>query len=284
MKQLGDILFDTLQDLGMAKRYRAESAILHWPKIVGQDIAAHAVPIAVQRDIMVISVDNSVWCHHLSMMKEDVINKVNDFIGEKLIVDIRFKAGYLEKNQNYNQDKENFKTINQKLKLIRLDQEELQEAEALVRNVSEAGLQQKVLNIIKKQMAFTKLKKLNSWHKCSGCESLCPPELTYCTVCSLEDKEKKMGNIRKLLIEAPWLTYAELSKYIECLPEEFINAKTTLIIFFANSVKHSQHDNLEVMTLVMLVTGAKPEDVTEKLVQKTLAKFGRKNYVFTSGL
>lgn len=281
MNQLRDILPSTLQNLGLAKRYNTESAILHWPEIVGKDIAVHAVPTSVQRGTLLIAVNNSVWCHHLSMMKEEIIYKLNAFIGEKAIIDIRFQAGYLKKDKNTNQDKEKLETINQKLRFIQLDESELQQASDLAKHTAETKLRQKVFKIIKKHLAFKKLKKLNNWHKCAACESLCPKELTYCSVCSLENREAKLSNIRQLLTEAPWLTYAELCKYLECLPEEFIRAKTALTVFLANEINSGRSENLQVLTLVMLVTGAKPEDVTENLTKKTLDKFRRKSYVST---
>lgn len=284
MKQLRDILPVTLQNLGLTKRYNTEWAMLHWPEIVGRDIAAHAVPVNVQKGTIVLAVNNSVWCHHLSMMKEEIIDKLNGFIGEKLITDIRFQAGYLQNDKNINLDNEKMETINQKLKLVKLDEAEIEQAGYLVRPVAEEQLQRKLFKIIKKHLAFKKLKKLNNWHKCAACDSLCPGELTYCSVCAIEHREKRLSNIRQLLIEAPWLTYAELCKYAECLPEEFIRAKTALILFYTNEMNSGNSEKLDTLTLVMLVTGAKPGDVTEKLMKKTLDKFRRKNYVPTPRL
>ncbi|MEG6584444.1 DUF721 domain-containing protein [Dendrosporobacter sp. 1207_IL3150] len=284
MKQLREIIPNTIKNLGIAKKYNTEWAVLNWPKIVGDDIAAHASPTSVQRGVMIIAVNNSVWCHHLSMMKDEIINKVNDFIGEKLVNDIRFQAGYFKKYQNYDEDQENYETINQKLKMIKLDDTELSQANNLANVVSDDNLQRKILRIAKKHLAFKKLKKINNWHKCANCDSLCPSDVLYCTVCSIDNREKKICDIRKMLSEAPWLTYAELNKYIDCLPHEFINAKTSLMMLVAAEINNGKNDNLNLLTLVMLSTGAKPEEVNEKLIKRTLDKFGRKNYVSTPRL
>ncbi|QJW46282.1 DUF721 domain-containing protein [bacterium BFN5] len=284
MKQLREILPSTLKNLGIIKKYNIEWALLNWPKIVGEEIAAHAAPTSVQRGIMVVAVNNSVWCHHLSTMKEEMIHKLNTFIGEKQIIDIRFQAGYLRKYQNNEQDEENFETINQKIRMIKLDEVELKQAVVLANQATEDSLQKKVLRIVKKHLAFKKLKKINNWHQCAQCDSLCPNEAIYCTVCAIEKRENKLSTIRQLLTEAPWLTYAELSKYEECTPQEFISAKTTLIMLLTNEMNQGKNDHVKLLTLAMLTSGAKPEEVNDMLLKKTLDKFGRKSYVSTPRL
>jgi hypothetical protein len=284
MKQLREILPQTLKNLGIVKKFNLEWAMLHWRKIVGEEIAAHAAPVAVQRGVMVVAVNNSVWMHHLSMMKEEMIAKLNGFIGEKQVLDIRFQAGNLQKFQNSEQDEEKNETLAHKLRKIRLDEQEMQQAHGLAQNIQETGLQKKILKLVQKHMAFKKLKVINHWHKCVQCDSLCPREVQYCTVCAIENRKNKQQAIRQLLTEAPWLTYAELNQYAACTPEEFIDAKTMLIALYSHEIQGGKCEQVKVLTLVMLMTGAKPEEVTEHLIKKTLDKFRRKNYVSTSGL
>lgn len=284
MKQLREILPHTLKNLGIAKKFNLEWAMLHWLKIVGEEIAAHAVPVAVQRNVMVVAVNNSVWMHHLSMMKEEMVVKLNDFIGEKQVLDIRFQAGNSQKFQNNEQDEEKIETLANKLKKVRLDAHEVQQAHLLAQPIQETDLQRKILKLVYKHLAFKKLKIINHWHKCAQCDSLCPREVQYCTVCAIEQRENKQRAIRQLLTEAPWLTYAEMNQYAACTPEEFIQAKTMLISLYSQEIHGDKCTHVKVLTLVMLMTGAKPEEVTEHLIKKTLDKFRRKNYVSTSGL
>jgi len=282
MKKLQEILPLTIKNLGLTKKYNAEWVILNWRKIVGEEIAAKAYPTSVQRGVMVISVNNSVWCHHLSMMKEEIIAKINTFSGEKLITDIRFQAGYLAKYQNNEENQENSISISKKIKSIKLDDNEINHAKEMVNSIGEEQLQHKILPILKKHLAFKKLKKLNDWHKCANCETLCPKGALYCTVCDIEYREQKQSKIRQLLSEAPWFTYAELRNYFDCTPEEYINAKTAMLAVISQDINSGQTEKVKVLTLVMLATGAKPGEITEKLIQQTLEKFGRKKYVSAS--
>jgi len=47
MQKAGDILPITIKHLGIEKKYNAQSVILHWKKIVGDDISSHAYPVLV---------------------------------------------------------------------------------------------------------------------------------------------------------------------------------------------------------------------------------------------
>lgn len=68
---------------------------------------AKSKPAEIEYGILFLTVKNSVWSHHLSMMKIDIIAKINHFIGEALVKDIRFR--------NYEFD-DTVKTIEKRMK------------------------------------------------------------------------------------------------------------------------------------------------------------------------
>jgi len=67
-----------------------------WDEVVSDTIKKHTKPIKIQRKIIYVSVDNSVWANELNYLKEDIIKKINDKSGEKVITDIKFKVGDIE--------------------------------------------------------------------------------------------------------------------------------------------------------------------------------------------
>lgn len=280
MEQVKEILPQMVSSLGINKNYKTQLAIFNWEKIVGKDIAAQSSPLSVEYNVLFISVNNSVWCHHLSMMKADIIFKVNQFVGEPLIKDIRFRTEYFKNKTNDDEQEVEEVNIARELRKVKLDANEVNSAKQLVENVVEEKLQDKIAKLYQKHLAFNKLKKAKQWHKCEKCDTLCPKESQYCSVCKIELKKEKHTAIRKILLEVPWVTYAEVNNYVACTADEYIDAKITLIRIFASNLNLDKGEdnevNMNLMTLTMLFTGAKHDEVNEKLINKTIAKFRRK--------
>ncbi|WP_110954555.1 DUF721 domain-containing protein [Anaerosinus massiliensis] len=275
MEKIKEILPKMVTGLGIHKKYKAQMAIFHWEEIVGKDIAAQSSPIQIEYDVLLLSVNNSVWCHHLSMMKADIIFKVNQFIGEPFVKDIRFRTQY-DKNKKtaLNEENEDI-NIGKEIRKIQLDRNEIQCAKKIAQNVSEDKLQMRIQRIYQKHLAFNKFKKAKEWHKCEKCDTLCPRENKYCNACKLAIKKKRHEDIRKILLEVPWVTYAEVNKYVPCTADEYIDAKITLLRVFAGHLNKEDND-MDIMMLTMLFTGAKHDEVNDKLIDQTIAKFRRK--------
>ena len=277
MNKLEDIIPITIKNLGFKNKYSAESVIVHWKKIVGDKIASHAYPIMVQSGILVIGVNNSVWCHHLSMMKESIIEKINTFVGEKLILDIRFNAGSFKKRQNQENIDEDSK-VDQKYKIstVKLDDCDIKIIHETVENVHDKYLKQKILRIMRKDFVLKKIKRQNNWQKCATCNVLCPPDEKYCSVCKLTKKQNVITSIIGTLKEIPWIRHHEINEHIPCTDEEFHQAKYTLVSSIGRAIQDGDNDKFNIMIFIMLTTGAKIEAINEAAINKTLAKFRRK--------
>lgn len=274
---MADLLPMTIKNMGLQQKYNAQSVIVHWKKIVGDDISARAYPVIVQSGILVIGVNNSVWCHHLSMMKDSIMDKINNFIGEKIILDIRFKAGYLQDCQNQ-ENIESDVQPNQKYKLskVKLDESEIQIIHDIALPVHDKYLKQKILRVMRKDFALKKLQKQNNWHQCASCTVLCPPDNNHCSVCKLTKKHKVITNIIGTLKEIPWIHHNELNEHIPCTDEEFHQAKYTLVSSIGRAIQDGDNDKFNIMIFIMLTTGAKIEAINEAVINKTLDKFRRR--------
>jgi hypothetical protein len=277
VQKMGDILPYTIKNLGLQKKYNAESIIVHWQKIVGDDIAANTVPRLVQQGTLMVSVNSSVWSHHLSMMKESIMDKINGFIGEKLIYDIRFQAGYFKNCQNQEHTEiDEVPNIKYQLSKIKLDESDIQIMQETANNIRDKYLKQKILRIMRKDFALKKIKKQHNWHQCASCTVLCPPEKKQCTACTLTKKRKVIYNIINTLKEIPWIRHSELNNHISCTEDEFHQAKYTITASISRDLQEGDNDKLKIMSFIMLTTGAKIEAVNDAIINKTLEKFRRK--------
>lgn len=155
MFRIKDVMPSTLKSLGVTKQYNAQSVIVHWQEIAGEEIASHAWPISIQRGIMLLAVNNSVWSHHLMMLKSGIINKINAFLNEKMVIDIRFQAGDLRKYQNCEEDRENTSI----LQPTKLDSEELASLWQATAAIQDNNLRKKCYYVLIKQTGINITKK-----------------------------------------------------------------------------------------------------------------------------
>lgn len=267
-----DILYKTIQNLSINKKFKAQMAIAHWEEIVGKDIAAQTNPQMMDFGILNIAVKNSVWAHHLMMMKMELLHKINEFIGEPIVRDIRFNQRYTAINRPISADK-NEPDFGRALKRIYLTENEVNQADIMVRDVENDELKSKLKRLVSRHLASKKLKLTYKWHKCGKCNSLCDEKDRLCHVCNLQEKKQRYSDIRSILLEVPWATYGEVYKHVPCSNAEYIDAKVTLLNVIAQRIEDEVRDRMDVLTLVMLFTGAKYDEVNEKIIEKTMYKF-----------
>ena len=257
------------------QKFNNYNVLYHWEKIVGKDIALQSIPVNIENKILFVAVNNSVWCQHLSMLKADIIYKINKFAGVLLVEDLKFRNQYYDKSKRAIVDKKEYNLANN-IAQIKLTKEENDKVNELTATITDEKLRKSIKKLMVKNLAFNKIKVDNNWHKCLNCDTLCSKQEQYCTVCKIQRKAEKASKIRKLLIEAPWLTYAELNSYENCTSKEFINEKIILLNYYADLVANNKDNKIYLLTLVMLFNGAKMEEINDNLIQKTLTKFRRK--------
>jgi predicted nucleic acid-binding Zn ribbon protein len=89
------------------KKYRNEKStnlfqiIEIWESAVGAAIANDTRPWKIKGNELEVQVSSPSWLQQLSYMKNDIIQKLNDNLGEKVIQSIRFSVAHIP-NQNRN--------------------------------------------------------------------------------------------------------------------------------------------------------------------------------------
>jgi hypothetical protein len=64
-----------------------------WKEIVGEPVALHTQPRTIRNRILFIDVSHPTWIQQLQFLKPTLLEKINTFLGESPIQDIRFKLG-----------------------------------------------------------------------------------------------------------------------------------------------------------------------------------------------
>lgn len=83
------IMEKVLTDMDLLTRTRRYQVLYYWPKIVG-DVSTHAKPRRLDGDVLFVATSSATWAQELTMMKRDIIGKLNCTLGGKYIKDIYF--------------------------------------------------------------------------------------------------------------------------------------------------------------------------------------------------
>jgi predicted nucleic acid-binding Zn ribbon protein len=92
-KPVRSVLDQTLRALEIDVPLKTYSVLGAWKEIVGESVALHTQPRFVRNRILFIDVSHPTWIHQLQFLKHTLLEKVNTFLGEPHIQDIRFKLG-----------------------------------------------------------------------------------------------------------------------------------------------------------------------------------------------
>jgi len=92
-QSLRSILEKTLKALEIDVPLKTYSILGAWNEIVGESVAVHSQPRSIRNRILFLDVSHPTWMQQLQFLKPTLLEKVNTFLGEPLIQDIRFKLG-----------------------------------------------------------------------------------------------------------------------------------------------------------------------------------------------
>ncbi len=94
--RLSNTLKKILQARGMEGRLREYRVFGEWEKAVGAVIARHAHPSSLRGKKMTLIVDSPAWMQQLSLLKPEIIMKINLRLGHNSIKDITLRLGEIK--------------------------------------------------------------------------------------------------------------------------------------------------------------------------------------------
>lgn len=98
-EQITGILERVLSSLNLGikvKQYRIWEV---WNSIVGEAIARQAQPHQIRAMVLWVTVSNSTWMQQLEFMKRQIVERINQRIGDRVISDIRFRIGEITREE-----------------------------------------------------------------------------------------------------------------------------------------------------------------------------------------
>jgi len=95
MDHIKSIVQDVLKKYSAANKSDIFEICNIWESVVGKTIAHDSRPWKLKGNALEVRVSNASWTQQLTFLKADIIQKLNDRIGEKCIEKIRFSVGHI---------------------------------------------------------------------------------------------------------------------------------------------------------------------------------------------
>ena len=93
MEDVDKILLNMIGTKASQNQYNLFKMKACWSEIAGKNNANHCIPVKLDRRILTLKVDSSVWANQFLYYKIQFIEKINRFMGVDYVKDIKFIVG-----------------------------------------------------------------------------------------------------------------------------------------------------------------------------------------------
>jgi predicted nucleic acid-binding Zn ribbon protein len=90
VQQVRDLILRTLREQGLEVPLQQKRLVEAWPVVAGQLIAHYTLNTYIYNQTLFVRLSNPALRADLSMRKQEFTEKLNAYVGEQVITDIRF--------------------------------------------------------------------------------------------------------------------------------------------------------------------------------------------------
>ncbi len=90
-EDIGSIINKIISDPKIKNKLEISNIFNNWKEIVGSEINKKSRPDKLTRGVLFVSVINYTWANELSLMSEQLKDKINSYVGRKVVKTLRFK-------------------------------------------------------------------------------------------------------------------------------------------------------------------------------------------------
>lgn len=80
---------DLVDSAGWAASLAASSITVHWPALVGPDLAAHCHPVGLVGGELRIEADSTAWATQVRLLTRDLLTRIQAEFGTQVVRDVR---------------------------------------------------------------------------------------------------------------------------------------------------------------------------------------------------
>jgi len=138
---LRSILEKTLKALEIDVPLKTYSIFGAWKEIVGEPVALQTQPRSIRNRILFIDVSHPTWIQQLQFLKPTLLEKVNRFLREPHIQDIRFKLGKISQPSPVPSKTEDWRSED-------LDKKTLKRMDDLLKKINDEEVRRRLRDIL----------------------------------------------------------------------------------------------------------------------------------------
>ena len=87
-QKLGDVIADCLREMRIERKLKEVHVVSQWESMMGKTVAVRTDRIYIRNRTLYIHVTSSVLKTELLMMRQEIIDKLNENAGEKVVEEI----------------------------------------------------------------------------------------------------------------------------------------------------------------------------------------------------
>jgi predicted nucleic acid-binding Zn ribbon protein len=182
MGGIGRAIDSALKEHDLEAAIRPHRAVVLWAEIVGEVLAAASEAEVVRSGVLFVRARSTTWANELTFYKAEILQKINQRLGGKVIEDIHFKAGGRRPARSKRPEPAIAPKgpTDSELSAVRLDKSRL----AALPDT----LDDRLRHTLERAAQTYEWKRAQGWRTCARCGALCPPADErggLCPLCAL---------------------------------------------------------------------------------------------------
>ena len=90
VKSIGELILKNLRAQGLETPLQQKRLIAAWPEVMGEMIADYTQDLYIRNQTLNVRLTNPALRADLSLMRPEIVKKLNAAVGSQVIADIRF--------------------------------------------------------------------------------------------------------------------------------------------------------------------------------------------------
>ena len=245
-----------------------------WKEIIGHNNAKHCGPVKLERRILTLQVDSSVWANQFLYYKNQFIQQINTFIGTDYVKDIKFTQGKNFK-KGFKNKGEKTDIRENKLPIPPATEEEKKGLQLKFSHIADDKIRNAIIGVEEKKLGLEKLYREGVIKKCPVCGSFLKNNETICYACEIKMKQELEYKLWNHILKEPWIQWYDLQKAVKCSETDFTMIKNDIKNYFFEKIRTKTADSQEVKLGIQL-KAEKPLALISEKEYENILKFLQK--------
>ncbi len=245
-----------------------------WKEIIGNNNAKHCGPVKLERRILTLQVDSSVWANQFLYYKNQFIQQINTFIGTDYVKDIKFTQGKNFK-KGFRNKGETTDIRENKLPIPPATEEEKKGLQLKFSHIADDKIRNAIIGVEETKLGLEKLYREGVIKKCPVCGSFLKNNETICYACEIKMKQELEYKLWSHILKEPWIQWYDLQKAVKCSETDFTMIKNDIKNYYFEKIRTKTADSQEIKLGIQL-KAEKPLALISEKEYENILKFLQK--------